>query len=69
VLNYGAGLYTYFICVYMKAVIWSIYFSGDQHPMDVYVHRDGTIENCNVLVMTHLCSGKKVSYHNELAYG
>jgi hypothetical protein len=28
-----------------------------------------TTEKCNVLVTTHLRSGKKVSYHNELPYG
>jgi hypothetical protein len=33
------------------------------------VYRHGNTEKCNVLAMTHLRSGNKVSYHNELPYG
>jgi hypothetical protein len=58
-----------FVSIYTKAAIWSIYFSGIQYPMDVYVHRDGNTEKCNILVTTHLRSGKKVSHYNELSYG
>jgi hypothetical protein len=54
----------------MKAAIWSIYFSGNSVPhVCVWVYRHGNTEKCNVLVTTHLRSGKKVSYHNELPYG
>jgi hypothetical protein len=35
----------------------------------VWVHIYGSTEKCNVLVTTHLCLGKKVSYHNELPCG
>jgi hypothetical protein len=49
--------------------MWSIYFSGIQYPMDVWVCRHGNTEKCNVLITTHLRLGKKVSYHNELPYG
>jgi hypothetical protein len=54
----------------MKATIWSNYFSRNSVPhvcVSVYMH--GNIEKCNVLVTTHLRSGKKVSYHNEFPYG
>jgi hypothetical protein len=54
----------------MKAAMWSIYFSGNSVPHGcVWVYRHGNTEKCNVLVTTHLRSGKKVSYHNELPYG
>jgi hypothetical protein len=50
--------------------MWSIYFSGNSIPHGcVRVYRHGNTEKCNVLVTTHLRSGKKVSYHNELLYG
>jgi hypothetical protein len=49
--------------------MWSIYFSGNSVPHRcVWVYRHGNTEKCNVLVTTHLRSGKKVSYHNELPY-
>jgi hypothetical protein len=54
----------------MKAAMWSIYFSRNLVPHGcVWVYIHGTTEKCNVLVTTHLRSGKKVSYHNELPYG
>jgi hypothetical protein len=54
----------------MKAAMWSIYFLGIQYPMCVYGYTNmGNTEKCDVLVTTHLRSGKKVSYHNELPYG
>jgi hypothetical protein len=46
-----------------------IIFLGIQYPMDVWVYKHGNTEKCIVLVTTHLRSGKKVSYHNELPYG
>jgi hypothetical protein len=50
--------------------MWTIYFSGNSVPQGcVWVYRHGSTEKCNVLATTHLRSGKKVSYHNELAYG
>jgi hypothetical protein len=50
--------------------MWSNYFSGNLVPHGcVWVYRHGTTEKCNVLATTHLRSGKKVSYHNELPYG
>jgi hypothetical protein len=50
--------------------MWSNYFSGNSVPHGcVWVYRHGNTEKCNVLVTTHLRSGKKVSYHNELPYG
>jgi hypothetical protein len=43
---------------------------GDSVPQGcVWVYRHGNTEKCNVLVTTHLRSGMKVSYHNELPYG
>jgi hypothetical protein len=54
----------------MKAAMWSIYFCGNSVPHGcVRAYRHGNTEKCNVLATTHLCSGKKVSYHNELPYG
>jgi hypothetical protein len=54
----------------MKAAMWSNYFSGNSVPHGcVWAYRHGNTEKCNVLVTTHLRSGKKVSYHNELPYG
>jgi hypothetical protein len=54
----------------MKAAMWSIYFSRNSVPHGcVWVYRHGNIEKCDVLVTTHLRSGKKVSYHNEFPYG
>jgi hypothetical protein len=62
--------YIHFTHVYMKAAIWSIYFSRNPVPHEcVWVYRHGNTEKCNVLVTTHLPSGKKVSYHNALPYG
>jgi hypothetical protein len=50
--------------------MWSNYFSGNSVPhVCVWVYRHGNTEKCNVLVTTHLRSGKKVSYHNESPYG
>jgi hypothetical protein len=50
--------------------MWSNYFSGNSVPPGcVWVYIYGNIEKCSVLVTTHLRSSKKVSYHNELAYG
>jgi hypothetical protein len=44
------------------------YFSGNSVPHGcVWVYRHVNTEKCNVLVTTHLRSGKKVSYHNELS--
>jgi hypothetical protein len=43
--------------------MWSNYFSGNSVPhRRVWVYRHENIEKCNVLVTTHLRSGKKVSY-------
>jgi uncharacterized protein YbdZ (MbtH family) len=54
----------------MKAAILSIYFSGNSVPHGwVWVSKHGNTEKCNVLVTTHLRSGKKVTNHNELPYG
>jgi hypothetical protein len=54
----------------MKAAIWSIYFFENSVTHGcVWVYKHGNIEKCDVLVTTHLRSGKKVSYHNELPYG
>jgi hypothetical protein len=69
VFKCGVQLYTCSTYVYMKAAMWSIYFLGIQYPMCVWVYKHGNTEKCSVLVTTHLCSGKKVSYHNELPYG
>jgi hypothetical protein len=42
--------------------MWSNYFSRNSVPHGcVRVYRHGNTEKCNVLVMMHLCSGKKVS--------
>jgi hypothetical protein len=50
--------------------MWSIYFSGNSVPHGcVRVYRHGNTEKCDVLVTTHLRSGKKVSYHNGLLCG
>jgi hypothetical protein len=50
--------------------MWSNYFSRNLVPHGcVWVCRHGNTEKCNVLVTTHLHSGKKVSYYNELPYG
>jgi hypothetical protein len=50
--------------------MWSNYFSGDSVPHGcVWVYAHGNTEKCNVIVTTHLRSGKKVSYHNEFPYG
>ena len=54
----------------MTTAMWSNYFSRNSIPHGcVRVYRHGNTEKCNVLVTTHLRSGKKVSYHNELPYG
>jgi hypothetical protein len=48
----------------MKAAMWSIYFYENSVPYGcVWVYRHENTEKCNVLVTTHLRSGKKVSYH------
>jgi hypothetical protein len=50
--------------------MWSNYFSGNSVPNGcVWVYRHGNTEKCIVLVKTHLCSGKKVSYCNALNLG
>jgi hypothetical protein len=57
------------ICIYEGCDV-EYYFSGNSVPHGcVWVYKHGNIEKCNVLVTTHLRSGKKVSYHNELPYG
>jgi hypothetical protein len=48
----------------------SNYFSGNSVPHGcVWVYKHENTEKCIVFVTTHLRSGKKVSYHNELPYG
>jgi hypothetical protein len=50
--------------------MWSIYFPENSVSHGcIRVYRHGNTEKCNILVTMHLCSGKKVSYHNELPYG
>jgi hypothetical protein len=50
--------------------MWSNYFSENSVSYRyVRVYRHGNTKKCNVLVTTHLRSGKKVSYHNELPCG
>jgi hypothetical protein len=58
-----------YICIYEGCDREYLFF-WDLVPhgcVGVYIH--GNTEKCIVLVTTHLCSGKKVSYHNELPYG
>jgi hypothetical protein len=62
-------IYMFHICIYEGCDV-EYYFSGNSVPHGcVWVYKHGNTEKCNVLVTTHLRSGKKVSYHNELPYG
>jgi hypothetical protein len=57
------------ICIYEGCDVEYLLF-WDSVPLEcVWVYKHGNTEKCNVLVTTHLRSGKKVSYHNELPYG
>jgi hypothetical protein len=62
-------LYTCYICIYEGCdVEYLLFWEFGIHGC-VWVYRHGNTEKCNLLVPTHLRSGKKVSYHNELPYG
>jgi hypothetical protein len=59
----------FYICIYEGCDVEYLLFSDSVPHGCVGVYRHGNTEKCNVLAMTHLHSGKKVSYHNELPYG
>jgi hypothetical protein len=57
-------IYMFYICIYEGCDVEYLLFwdSVPQGCVWVYIH--GNTEKCNVLVTMHLCSSKKVSYHN-----
>jgi hypothetical protein len=57
------------MCIYEGYDMEYLFFWDSVPHGRVWVHIYGNTEKCNVLVMTHLRSGKKVSYHNELSCG
>jgi hypothetical protein len=57
------------ICIY-EGCEMEYLFIWDSVPHGcIWVYRHGNTEKCNVVVTTHLRSGKKVSYHNGLPCG
>jgi hypothetical protein len=63
------NIYMFYICIYEGRTVEYLLFRDSVPHGCVWVYRHGNTTKCNVLVTTHLRSGKKVSYHNELPYG
>jgi hypothetical protein len=62
-------IYMLNICIYEGCDLEYLIFWESVSHACVRVYKHGNTEKCNILVTTHLHSGKKVSYHNELPYG